>query len=221
MRRNSEEYPWLPLPFVEQTVAGAARVGASKVARGEVPSTATKEGFMQAYRAVRGSKAAMEKRPATANQTWSQRRRDFVHRHMQQVLRNNEPLFLPSGEPTRRHFGLLMWAYTPDIAGVKRWLKGQGAKANRTLKPRRNNPWTQKGRKGSRVQTVLFDRLRWRLPEARAWLREHGFAKLGVDAKPNNLRFRQEEPDLFVQGSFRTIPLGAGTGIQAVVGVPL
>lgn len=225
MRKNTEneQYPWLPLPFVEQTVAGAARVGASKVARGEVPSTATREGFMQAYRAVKGSKAGMEKRQATSNQTWAQRRHDFVHRHMQQIRKRGEPLFLASGEPTRRHFGLLMWAYTPDIAGVKRWVQSQKKVANRrnTVKPRRNNPWTAPGRKGSRIQTVLFDRTRWKLTEAREWLREHGFLRLGVDAKPNTLRFRQEDPDLFARTSFRTISLGANTGVQAVVGVPL
>lgn len=85
---------------------------------------------------------------------------------------------------------------------------------------RDKNPWADKTRAGSRVQTVLFDRDRWKLQEARDWLKQNEFNGLGVDAKPNNLRFRQEDPSLFVSSSFRTIPFGANTGIQAVVGIP-
>jgi hypothetical protein len=57
------------------------------------------------------------------------------------------------------------------------------------------------------IQSVLFDREKWSLPEAKAWLQKHKL-KTDVDAKPNHFRFRQMEPR---KGSkYRTIEHGGG-----------
>lgn len=72
--------------------------------------------------------------------------------------------------------------------------------------------------KGSIVQTILFARDRWTIKDARAWLRAHGYEGLDVDTTDQHHRFRQHDPGRFQRGSFRTIPFGANTGIQAVIG---
>jgi len=324
-------YPWLPLATVEATIPVMSRHGVSGVARGEKKSKITKIGFIQAYREAKGRPSVLASMPATTNQSWQERRNNFVARHMAQVQKHGEALFNKSGVPTRRHLALIAWAYSPDPDRLNRWLSqqrwlNQNPRRNQQQEPGRltrqqflkynqsygwpaawnpllvplenghpalwltkqarevapkaeqygmikivaehkpdemlpgggvtvvatkklmkriadvrtaretyrdefqqttlfarnrgKNPWADKNRDGSRVQTILFDRERWKLKEARDWLRRNEFEGLGVDAKPNNLRFRQEDPDLFIRSSFRTIPFGADTGIQAVVGIP-
>jgi hypothetical protein len=115
-------YPWLTLGEAKALMAEAKRRGVSKVARGEVPSKQTREGFMQAYARVRGSKRAMAQRMATNRTTWAQRREGFIARHK-----------APGGpwwetvhgveRPTRRHLGLVMWAYSPTPAKLKRYAR--------------------------------------------------------------------------------------------------
>ena len=86
----------------------------------------------------------------------------------------------------------------------------------------RNNPsaWDDPKRKGSQVQSIIFDASRFSLGEARAWLRRHAYDGLSPDRTANTIRFRQRPPSRYRDGSFRTIPMGRDTGIQAVVGVP-
>jgi hypothetical protein len=75
----------------------------------------------------------------------------------------------------------------------------------------RNNPsaWDDPKRKGSQVQSVIFDASRW-----------HAYDGLSPDRTANTIRFRQRPPNRYRAGSFRTIPMGSDTGIQAVVGIP-
>ena len=72
--------------------------------------------------------------------------------------------------------------------------------------------------KGSTVQTILFARDRWRVKDAREWLAAHGYDGRNADTTDQHHRFRQHDPGRFQRGSFRTIPFGADTGIQAVIG---
>jgi hypothetical protein len=121
-------YPWLSLQTANALKAEAKRRGVSKVARGEVRSSQTREGFMQAYAAVKGSKAAMARRMATTKTSWAQRREGFIARHVAQ----GGPWWETVGgaeRPTRRHLGLIMWAYSPTPAKLKRYI-AQGAKRN-------------------------------------------------------------------------------------------
>lgn len=59
------------------------------------------------------------------------------------------------------------------------------------------------------LQTVLFDRKRFGLPEAMAWLKDHELLDDKLDEAPNALRFRQRDPDDFQPASFRVIAPGA------------
>ena len=66
-----------------------------------------------------------------------------------------------------------------------------------------------------RVQSILFDRDLWTEAKARRWLKREGFRYGKVDATERHLRYRQIDPAYF--STFRTIPFGKETGIQAVV----
>lgn len=69
--------------------------------------------------------------------------------------------------------------------------------------------------RGSRVQTLLFPRERFNLPEARAWASRHDWKYGDVDLKEDFIHLRQEDPSLFKR--IRTVYLGS-RGVQARVG---
>ena len=54
--------------------------------------------------------------------------------------------------------------------------------------------------------------------EAIKWVKDHNFKFSSVDETGTSFRFRQQEPSLFVEGSFRTIELR--NGVKAVIGTP-
>ena len=112
----------------------AAERAVSEVARGIVPSTVTDHGFMEVYRMVDGDPEEMHHVMATDNSTWAERRYQFVARHLAQgkekKRKTGENPWWQHGEPTRRHLGLMMWAYTPTPARTERWLDSQERKHN-------------------------------------------------------------------------------------------
>ena len=67
------------------------------------------------------------------------------------------------------------------------------------------------------MQSLLFARPRWTAKTATRWASSHGFAADSVDVKPATIRLRQWDPAEGDASTFRTIPLGEGEGIQAVV----
>jgi len=72
------------------------------------------------------------------------------------------------------------------------------------------------------VQTLLFAKAQWTKRRAQTWVRKHKqFSDLGVVETVGTFRFRQREPRDFDRDTFRTIPFGTGTGIQAIVACPL
>lgn len=117
-------YPWLTLRAVERVVPVLRARGVSAVARGDQRSTVTGPGFLPAYQAAGGSPGAMADLPATKRTSWAQRRAGFIARHVAQAKANGEPWWTPKGEPTRRHLGLIAWAYTPTPRRFQRWLRG-------------------------------------------------------------------------------------------------
>lgn len=81
----------------------AERRNVSAVARGEARSA--DGGFLAAYRKAK----TLSKLP----DYWKRKRDGFIARHMAQLEKNREPLFESNGKPTRRHLGLIMWAFSP------------------------------------------------------------------------------------------------------------
>jgi len=116
---------WMTLSDVIASVPAMKKKKVSEVARGVKKSTRTKEGFVQAYKATKGSIPKMRTRKTgQGDQTWSKRRDEFIARHLKQMRQNDthKTGWLPSGEPTRRHLGLIAWAYTPSQTRTKKWL---------------------------------------------------------------------------------------------------
>jgi hypothetical protein len=63
------------------------------------------------------------------------------------------------------------------------------------------------------IQSIVFDKDEWNLPDARNWLRMHNF-KTDVDIKENTYRFRQKNPSKFTEFYSKHI----GDGITFVFG---
>jgi hypothetical protein len=64
-----------------------------------------------------------------------------------------------------------------------------------------------------KVQSVIFDKTKYTLKEAKKWLKENNYKMPKVDEKENTLRFRQEDPDEVEKMGFteyRTKDLGNG-----------
>ena len=213
---------WLRLPEVEAAIPAMRHFGVSAVARGDEASAQTGIGFVTAYRKAQGSPDRMDGLAATRGQTWGTRRDNFVKRHMAQARKRGEDL-MPGGIPSRRMLGLIAWAYVPPAWGRQydAWVRA-GRPLTARGNPRRNRgtAWDDPNRAGSTVTSIMFDRSRWTALEAKRWLREHDFKAPAVDRQANTLRFRQHPPTEFHKDSFRTIPFGRDTGIQAIVAVP-
>lgn len=142
--------PYMTLAAANFFLKYAKARGVSKVARGEAKSSATSMGFMQAFAKAKGDPKKLTKMQATANQTWAERRDNFVRRHMAQVTLHGEKLWETAGrykgQPTRRHLGLIMWAMTPDPNGVGRFIaKERGVK----VPPARTNGLSKRRTSGS------------------------------------------------------------------------
>lgn len=106
--------PYIRLDLLERIEPLASRKKVSKVAR-------SPKGFLSAYKLASGDPYAMG-RDRFSGQLWSERRANFIRRHMVQAKRNDES-FWKKGEPTRRHLSLMMWAYTPTPTRTLRWIR--------------------------------------------------------------------------------------------------
>lgn len=97
------EYRWMSYAAAARYLPAAAAAQVSVVAR-------SKRGFMGQYRKAQ-TVANMRKRPVRGyQQTWGQRRHNFIRRHMAQYAKH----------PTyRRWLALVMWAYRPGPAPAK------------------------------------------------------------------------------------------------------
>jgi hypothetical protein len=67
------------------------------------------------------------------------------------------------------------------------------------------------------IQSILFDKRRWTVPAAIAWLDSHNHLHYKVDITKNKLRFRQYPPKR--DEHYRIIKLGL-SGIEFVLGYP-
>ena len=67
--------------------------------------------------------------------------------------------------------------------------------------------------KGTRVQSLVFDRKRFSASAARSWAATHGFKAPATDPKPTTLRLRQAPPSNFAKTTFRTKAIAKGVKI--------
>jgi hypothetical protein len=76
-------------------------------------------------------------------------------------------------------------------------------------------------KRSTEVQSIIFDKTKWGVSEAKKWLKDHGKKSPAVDSTKEYHRFRQAPPGSFSKSSFRTISLGnRSKGIKAVIAVP-
>lgn len=94
------------------------KFGVSRVARGLQKSTATNKGFTQVFL----SNKSLSSR-ATKNETWDERRINYLKRHLKAGKRT--PLYNLDGSPSRYHLSLIAWAFSPNPRGLKRYMKSE------------------------------------------------------------------------------------------------
>jgi hypothetical protein len=138
---------WVSLKDVLRAVPAMEKLGVSEVARGVKDSSRTKEGFIEAYKATKGSIPKMQSRlTGQGDQTWAKRRDEFIARHVGQMRSRDtyKTGWKPNGEPTRRHLGLIAWAYSPSPKRLAKWLETQ-PKGSLARKKRKRVRRTKKG----------------------------------------------------------------------------
>lgn len=121
--RKNPAHAALALTEIDAFEPLAERWGVSKVARGkerpelrgDMPRDWPRS-FMLVYRRAGGRIQAMP--------TWWQEERErFIARHMAQVRKRKEALWMSDGLPTRRHMALIFWAYSPEPDRLRRLLR--------------------------------------------------------------------------------------------------
>ncbi len=83
-------------------------------------------------------------------------------------------------------------------------------------KNRNQKPDEKKYKAGMVVQSILFDKEKFTIEEAREWLKKHKYKDNGYDETDKYYRFRQRDPEDFIKDSFRTIQIS--DGIKFVIG---
>ena len=96
--KKNPSMSWLPLETLEDYLPDMRSQGVSEVAR-------SPRGFVTAYQKAKGD-------PEKLSEAWHKKRANFIKRHMAQVKKRKEPLFV-KGAPSRRHLALIAWAYSP------------------------------------------------------------------------------------------------------------
>lgn len=75
--------------------------------------------------------------------------------------------------------------------------------------------------KTTEVQSIMFDKDKWTVAQAKRWLKEHSYKGVTPDTTKNYHRFRQAPAFSYQKGSFRTMALGhVNRGIKAVIARP-
>jgi len=70
-----------------------------------------------------------------------------------------------------------------------------------------------------KIQSVIFDKKKYSVDDAKKWLKQNGYLSPKVDETETQLRFRQKDPDVLESlgfTSYRTKPLG-DSGIQLII----
>lgn len=67
-----------------------------------------------------------------------------------------------------------------------------------------------------KIQSLIFDKEKWTLTEAKDWLAGHDFKSGGADETEDTFRFRQFDPGMCEEGSFVTLTENFPDGISAI-----
>lgn len=123
-----QKYPYKLIDYklLLSAIPYMGKLNVSEISRGMKASKQTSKGFAQNWIDLKGNKAVLHTLNGYKDQTWGTRRTSFIKRHLAQIKKNNEPLFV-NGQPTRRHLSLIAWGYTPNQTRLRAWAKTQAS----------------------------------------------------------------------------------------------
>ena len=89
------------------------------------------------------------------------------------------------------------------------------------LIPVEHNPLRRpRWKRGSKLQSIAFEKDKWTKREAENWLKKYHKKIPEVDVWKNYYRYRQEDPEEFIEDNYATIPFGKDTGIYGIIAEP-
>ena len=119
-------WPYLPLKLVNALESLAEYYNVSHKARGLQKPTKSDKGFLQVYRTASGIPSRFEQMPVRSakpdGENWQHHRADFCNRRYAMI--KGKPGYglydEKTGLPSVMHVNMLMWACSPDAAGIKK-----------------------------------------------------------------------------------------------------
>ena len=134
-------WPYLPLKLVNALEPLSEYYNVSHKARGLQKPTKSDKGFLPVYRDAGGVPSKFEKLPVRAakpdGENWQHHRVDFCNRRYAMI--KGKPGYglydEKTGLPSVMHVNMLMWACSPDAAGIKKNWKSILAKLENFKKP--------------------------------------------------------------------------------------
>ena len=126
IQTSGNPWPYLPLKLVDALESLAEYYNVSHKARGLQKPTKSDKGFLQVYRVAKGIPSNFELMPVRADkpdgEKWAHHRVDFCNRRYA-MIKGNPGYGLyddKTGLPSVMHVNMLMWACSPDAAGIKK-----------------------------------------------------------------------------------------------------
>lgn len=118
-----------------------------------------------------------------------------------------DTLLTASGLNRNSYHNFIMQDIPTVLKSLPKWAKAIGHFATNTA-DRVKGFIFGRGVDGSNVQSVLFIKDQWTLPEARKWMRDHGFKVGKVHDTKKFHRFRQFDPDPNMKHRLKNLPNG-------------
>ena len=130
-QKGGSKLSYLPLSIIKPFEKLANYYGVSKKARGLEKPTTTDEGFLVIYKRIKGDSSKLKEIPCKKSNPsgvhWDRKRDIEVKGKFGQMKRMKIPLYQKEGElkglPTKMHVIMVMWAYSPDLKGLKKSMR--------------------------------------------------------------------------------------------------
>jgi hypothetical protein len=126
IQSGGNKWSYLPLKLVNSLEPLAEYYNVSHKARGLQKPTKSDKGFLEVYRAAKGIPSNFEQQPVRSakpdGEKWAHHREDFCNRRFAMI--KGKPGYglydAKTGLPSVMHVNMLMWACSPDAAGIKK-----------------------------------------------------------------------------------------------------
>ena len=126
IQSGGNKWSYLPLKLVNALEPLAEYYNVSHKARGLQKPTKSDKGFLEVYRVAKGIPSNFEQQPVRSakpdGEKWEHHREDFCNRRYAMI--KGKPGYglydAQTGIPSVMHVNMLMWACSPDAAGIKK-----------------------------------------------------------------------------------------------------